>query len=405
MDSENTLTQLETTSEYTKSSDTESLRIGSAALVSISHGVHDGFSSFLPALLPLLIEKFALNNTMAGSLNLLHQLPALTQPLVGYLADRHNLRNAVIFAPAVTAICMTFLGNSPSIGFMLPLLFLSGLSSSALHVIGPVLLGRFSGSKLGRGMSFWMVGGELGFSIGPLLLVSILGVLSLRWLPVISLFGILISLILWLRLNNVTTVTKKTSVVVDWRTKIGELMHILVPASLLVMLRSLSHVSLTTFLPTFMTSQGSSLWFAGATFSIVGGAGVVGSLIAGTLSDRYGRKLFLAISFVMTPIVMLLFLRTQILWQQVVLLILMGFFGLSIMPVMMALVLGSSPNNRSLISGLYMAVSFLFLALASVVIGRLADLYSLRFTFSLSALVLLLGLPVLLLLPKEKKTA
>ncbi|MGB4596073.1 MAG: MFS transporter [Anaerolineaceae bacterium] len=383
----------------------EEFHADGAALVAVAHSVHDTFSSFFPALLPLLIEKFSMTNTMAGGLNLVIQLPALTQPLIGYIADKRNLRNAVAFAPAVTAICMTLLGVSPSIAAMIPLLLLAGLSSSALHVLGPVMSGRYSGSKLGKGMSFWMVGGELGYSMGPLLLVSVLGVLTLRWLPVLSLVGILTSVFLWFRLKEVTTVTERSSLKVDWRSKLGSLTKVLLPASILVLFRSMMHISLTTFLPTLMTTQGASLWFAGTSFSIVGAAGVVGSIFAGSLSDKFGRKPFLAMSFLTTPALMLLFLRAESMWLQIVLLALIGFFGLSIMPVLLALVLEAYPKDRSIVSGIYMMVNFLLMALASVIIGRLADLRSLEFTFSLSAIILLLGLPVLLFLPKDKKTA
>lgn len=377
-----------------------------AALVAVAHGVHDTFSSFFPALLPLLIEKFSMNNTMAGSLNLFIQLPSLIQPLIGYIADKRNLRNVIAFAPAVTAISMTLLGVVPSIGFMIPLLMLAGLSSAALHVLGPVMIGRYSGTKLGRGMSFWMVGGEFGYSLGPLILVSLLGVLSLRWLPVLSVFGILTSYLVWQRMKNITTMTDtvgQTGLKTDWRSKAGSLAKVLLPASTLVLFRSFMHISLTTFLPTLMTTQGASLWFAGVAFSIVGGAGVVGSIFAGSLSDRYGRKPFLVLSFLITPLLMLLFLRVHEVWLQIFFLSLIGFFGLSLMPVLLALVLETYPKDRSVVSGIFMMVNFLLMALASVVIGRLADLYSLSFTFNLSAVLLLIGLPILLLLPKEKK--
>lgn len=382
----------------------ESFHADGAALVAVAHGVHDTFSSFFPALLPILIEKFSMTNTMAGSLNLFIQLPALTQPLIGYIADKRNLRYAVAFAPAVTAICMTLLGVAPSIAVIIPLLLLAGLSSSGLHVLGPVMSGRYSGSRLGRGMSFWMVGGELGYAMGPLLLVSILGVLSIRWLPVLSLVGILTSVFLWSRLKDVTTVTEKTSLKIEWRSKLGSLTKVLLPASVLVLFRSLMHISLTTFLPTLLTTRGASLWFAGIAFAIVGGSGVFGSIFAGSLSDRFGRKPFLAMSFTATPVLMLLFLRANEVWLQIVLLALIGFFGLSIMPVLLALVLEAYPKDRSIVSGIYMMVTFLMMAVASVLIGRLADLRSLEFTFSLSAFVLLIGLPVLLLLPKDKKS-
>ena len=67
------------------------------------------------------------------------------------------------------------------------LLVLAGFSSAALHAVGPVMVGNTSGLRLGRGMSFWMVGGELGRTLGPILIVSAIGLITIketRWLMI-----------------------------------------------------------------------------------------------------------------------------------------------------------------------------------------------------------------------------
>ncbi|MDY6846540.1 MAG: MFS transporter, partial [Chloroflexota bacterium] len=142
------------------------------SVLAATHAIHDTYTAFLPALLPVLIEKFSMTNTAAGLLSVFLQIPSLLQPLIGRLADRRNLRLAIIFSPAFTGIAMSLLGVAPSYGILVLLLLSAGISSASLHAVAPVLGSTFSGSKLGKGMSFWMVGGELGRALGPLIIVT-----------------------------------------------------------------------------------------------------------------------------------------------------------------------------------------------------------------------------------------
>ena len=56
--------------------------------ISGGHFVNDVYTGFIPALLPVIIEKLSLSLTMAGSLTAVLQLPGIVNPLIGYLADR-----------------------------------------------------------------------------------------------------------------------------------------------------------------------------------------------------------------------------------------------------------------------------------------------------------------------------
>jgi FSR family fosmidomycin resistance protein-like MFS transporter len=64
------------------------------------------------------------------------------------------------------------------------------------------------------------------------------------------------------------------------------------------------------------------------------------------------------------------------------------------------LVQESTPDNRALANGLYMALSFVIRSLAVVALGVLGDLYSLRLAFAASAAIPLLGLPLVFALPQ-----
>jgi FSR family fosmidomycin resistance protein-like MFS transporter len=82
-------------------------------------------------------------------------------------------------------------------------------------------------------------------------------------------------------------------------------------------------------------------------------------------------------------------------------LLLMGFTGLSVTPVIMAMVQESFPNNRALANGVYMALGFVIRSGMIVAWGALGDWLGLRWAFAASAAAPLLGLPLVLLLPKR----
>lgn len=374
------------------------------ALVTGAHAMHDTYSGFLPALLPLLIEKFSLTNTLAGVLSLVYTIPAVLQPVIGFLADRVNLRVLIVFAPAITGLIMTSVGIVPSYSLLVVLLLFAGLSSSSLHSVGPGVGSHFSGRRIGRGMSFWMIGGEFGYSFGPLLATTAVGIIGLTRLPLLAIGGVLISLMLWFAMRDVDTRSVKREQSVDKAAFLSGLRKVMLPMVLLLVTRGLMAVMLSTFLPTFLRWQGASLGFAGAGMAIAGAAGVVGSYLAGNLSDSFGRRRTLLISILATPVMMLLFLHTRG-WVQVVFLMFSGFFGLALLPVMIATIMEYFKETRSFANGIYMALNFIITALAGVLAGRLADVYGWTVTFTIASVMVFMGVFALLLMPRDGSSA
>lgn len=158
---------------------------------------------------------------------------------------------------------------------------------------------------------------------------------------------------------------------------------------------------LTTYLPTFLSEEGADLFFAGASLSVLELAGVVGALLGGSLSDRLGRRSILFASMLATPLLMFVFLTIGR-WLHILLLLAMGLTALSVTPVIMALVQESFPDNRALANGAYMALSFVLRSVVIVILGAIGDLFSLRVAFVVGAVVPLLGLPLILLLPRKR---
>jgi FSR family fosmidomycin resistance protein-like MFS transporter len=370
--------------------------------ISTAHAAHDTFSGFLPPLLPILIENLAITKTAAGLLSIFMRIPNLFQPFIGYLADHYNLKILVILAPAITAIVMSLVGVAPTYAWVALLVFLAGASSAAIHAVAPVISGRLSGANLGRGMSYWMVGGELGRVLGPLLIVVAIDKMGLKNTPWIMLIGILASLMLYFALKNtpVQIIPKEDSgpQIKAVFKKMGALM---VPMFVLLALRGLLFAGSTMYLPTYLMEKGSGLVFSGAALSILEGAGIVGALLGGSISDRIGRKTIIIFSILTTPLFTFFFLFSSgifsVLW-----LICIGFSMLSISPPMMALVQESFSESRSLANGIYMAINFITSSTGIYLVGLMGDRYSLSTAISISAIAMLVGFPLIFFLPDAK---
>jgi len=372
--------------------------------LSAGHAVHDTYSAFLATLLPLFIKNLGISTTQAGLLSVFMQGPSLLQPFIGHLADRVNLRPLFILAPTVTAMMMSLLGLAPSYGFMALFLVVVGISSASLHAVGPVLAGNLSGKNLGRGMGFWMVGGEMGRTLGPLVIVSALQVLTLRGTPWLMVGGMLTSLLLYRLLSGTPVRPASVGQGLPWRQALRAMMPLLAPLAGILTVRAFMMSALTTYLPTFLNQNGAALWLAGVSLSLLEGAGVVGAMMGGSISDRLGRRVVIFVSLLVTPLLMFVFLAVNG-WLQFPLLLLMGFSALSTTPVVMAMVQESFPQNRALANGVYMALGFTIRALMIVAWGALGDWMGLHTAFIASAVVPLLGLPLVFLLPIRNRVS
>lgn len=374
---------------------------GRVLIFSAAHMIHDIYSAFLAPLLPILIVNLSISKVEAGLLAVYIQAPSLIQPVIGHWADRRNLSLVVCIAPTFSAIIMSWLGLIPNYLTLAFLLILAGINSAGIHAIGPVLVGNFSGKSLGRGMSLWMVGGELARTVGPLLIVSAIHLLTLEKTPYLLVIGLLFSITSYVQFRNVSFHSHPHQNQYSLITGLRQMHHIMIPLAAIIFVRSFLAVSLTLYLPTFLTEEGSNLWYAGASLSVLEGAGVFGALLGGSLSDLFGRRYILLISMSCAPLFLFLFLHVQGIYQIFVLLA-VGFVLLATTPVLMALVQENFPKNRALANGSYMALNFVIRSIVTVLVGGLGDFIGLRHAFEISAVVMILGIPVLFFLPDRK---
>lgn len=368
--------------------------------LSIGHWIFDTYQAFLPAFLPIFLNTFSLTNMQGGVLSAFNQFPSLLQPVIGYISDRRNLRWIVILAPAIGAVTMSLLGVMPGYWMIALLLLTSGFSSAGLHAVGPAIAGKLSGEKIGRGMSFWMVAGELGRAMGPLAVVTMIKVFGLKSTPLLMIFGLGASVLLYFKLSKIPNHSVPNEALTNWKPALKKVFPFVAAISSINLAMTFLITGISTFLPLFLTGQGSTLWFAGASLTVLQIAGVAGAMVSGIWSDKIGRKPLLILAILISPIALVLFIFTSG-FLRIVFLLIMGFTMISAQPVLMAWIQQSYPDQRALANGVYMAITFVIRSVIVIVIGWMGDQLGLRNAFLVCAGIVLVALPIVLLTPSN----
>jgi len=369
-------------------------------IVSSAHAMHDTYSGFIAPLLPFLIERFSLLKAEAGLLILVYQGISILQPIIGRIGDRKNLRKFALVAPAVTAVFISLLGTAPSFPVALLYCLIAGISSATMHATLPVVVSGLSGDNVGKGMSIWMVGGELGVMLGPILVTAVIATFSMQATPWLMLGGFIASLVLSFLLKDLPY--HNSSVKQQVKIPIKDLITILLPMAGIITMRSLLRTSSQVYLPVFLIENGASVWFAGISLSIVQGIGVIGTILGGILSDRLGYRITMILSLTLSALAMLAFSSSQG-YAQIAFMSIMSISSLMVLPVALAVVHRSFPENRSFANGLYLAMLFAINALSGVATGYIYDQIGGQQTFFWSGWAAFLGVPFIFLLPREEK--
>lgn len=358
--------------------------------VCAAHFINDFYVAFLAPLLPLVVSRFHLSLTLAGLLaTILNTSAAISQPLFGAFADQMRRRLLVIFGPALTVAAMGLMGVAPSYSALIVLLLIAGTGTATFHPQGASTAGIASGTRKGVGLSLFVAGGELGYSLGPVLIALAVAAygLSVTWL--VALPGVVACGVLWwiLRSHTVAPAPRAQSLGADLR-------GVFRPMALLwtvVVLRTIIISSYITFLPLLLRERGGSLVAGGAAVFLFGGAGAIGGLFGGTLSDRLGRRAVLAASFLLGAPMLLVFIRSHGAWAYVAL----ALGGISIyLSAATTIVMAQEvlPHRASVASSIVMGLAWGTAGVSLTGVGALADAIGLPW-----ALAAVLGLAAIAL--------
>ena len=374
----------------------------SVLVISGGHFFHDIYSHFLSPVLPLIISQLGITYSQAGLLTVFHRSPSLLNPYIGEFVSKKDPSLILPASIVISTTAMCFITVAPSYIILAVLIMTMGLSSCFLHILSPVMIKKYSGKRTGTGMSFYMLGGELARSAGP---VIILGAVSI-WgkdkvyylLPAAYIYAGIV--FLKFRKKPGTEDNRGTVRETGFFKVLREMKFFF--SALLVILIARSSITsvLNAFLPAYMVSKGFSLWFSGVSLSILQFSGAAGTFFSGYISDRIGKNTALLIATAVSPILMFMFIFTTGA-VSFVFLIMTGLSAFSISPVLLAYVQDRSGTNPTACSSIFMTADFLTISLSVVMAGFIGDRFGLSSAFITCSIISLAAFPSVILLKKR----
>jgi len=369
------------------------------AALSSGHLATDLAQGSLPALLPFLKAEFDLTYTMASALVLAATISSsLIQPLFGLWSDA---RGALWLLPAgvgLAGVGMALAAAAPSYPLTFLAVLAAGLGVAAYHPEGSKFASYASGSRRASGMSFFSVGGNIGFALGPVYASALILSLGLKGGLLIALPGLAVATGLVLVLRYLASFAPNESPreqrAAAAKTETRGLVFLLV----VVGLRSVAHMGLFTFIPLWEIHNGHGEAYGTFVLALFLFAGAVGTLLGGPLADRFGRRPVLRGSFIAaTPLILVYVLVGGPIGVAAVTLsgaCVIGTFGVSLVMSQEYM-----PGRVGMASGLSIGLAIGLGGVAALVLGALADTVDLETAVLATAIGPTLALGVSFLLP------
>ena len=165
-------------------------------MISITHLLNDMMQSVIPAVYPLLKEKFGFTFAQIGIITLVFQMTSsLLQPFIGLYADRHPRPYSLAAGMCFTLLGLFTLSVAPGFVPILLAVGLIGCGSSVFHPESSRVAQLASGGRKGLAQSIFQVGGNAGGAMGPLLAALVVipfGQASIGWFALAAILAILI---------------------------------------------------------------------------------------------------------------------------------------------------------------------------------------------------------------------
>ncbi|MEI7556458.1 MFS transporter [Candidatus Chlorohelix sp.] len=385
-------------------------KIGLSALA-LGHLTVDMQTSSLAVMIPFLYATFKLDYGAAALIITLNSLTSsFIQPLFGILSDKKPLAWLLPLGCVMAAVGMVLVLFMPDYWLVLLAVIFSGLGSAAYHPEGSRNANYVSGPNKATGVSFFFVGGNLGFTLGPIYLtfmVAIFGTPGALALLIPGAIGFIALLRLQPLLSRYRAAAvarqigkKKARVIVSNGQSVRVTMSILMGV---ISLRSVIQTGMVAFIPLYFINQEGGKEYGAFLLSAFLFAGAVGTLLGGRLADLLGTRTIMIGSMLITFATLLLFLNSSG-FIQVISLAIAGAALISASSLTVVLAQAAMPDNIGLASGLTLGLGFGAGGIGAAALGKYADFAGLGQTMFVIAL-LPLGVMLLswLLRPERKE--
>lgn len=368
--------------------------------ISFSHLLNDMMQSVIPAVYPIIKEKFNFSFTQIGIITLVFQLSSsVLQPFIGLYTDRRPKPFSLAIGMGLTLTGLVILSMAASFYTFLLAVAVVGLGSSIFHPESSRVAQLASGGKKGLAQSIFQVGGNFGSSLGPLLAALIVipyGQSSIIWFTLAALTAILILLRVgqWYRERLLNTqATGRHGLIVNRRVISRKKIIFSISILLLLIFSKYFYMASMTSYYTFYLIHKFGVSVQQSQFYLFAflAAVAVGTIIGGPLGDRFGRKYVIWFSILGAAPFALILPHAGLL-GTIVLAVIIGLVLASAFSAILVYATDLVPGKVGLIAGMFFGFAFGIAGIASAFFGWLADKTSIEFVFEVCAYLPLIGL-------------
>ena len=378
-----------------------------AVIIALAHGLNDAYASFIPPLLPRIMDDLGLSIALAATLAVTFSIASsLPQPLFGYLADRHGRRIFAVAGPLVSGVFVALIGLAPTFGILVLLLLLGGLGSAAFHPPGASYAVRVSAGRGGGARySIFAFGGSLGFALGPLVAVGLVQWRGMEGLWVAMLPAVILMPLLFLGLPSGR---REAAAAQPPPALKVVLKHLAGPLGLIFGISATMAFVQRTFLtmePIIVADAGGSETLGAVALTVYLGAQALGTVTGGMLADRVDRRLLLVqlCLWALPAHLLAVWLGPQT-GLGLATVGLAGFLGMATLPPIVVMAQEMVPSGAAVTSGIVMGLAWATGSLGVLVTGTLADVIGPQQATLLSMPVIVVAI-VLALHPALKQSA
>jgi MFS transporter, FSR family, fosmidomycin resistance protein len=395
-------------------------------LISAGHMMTHWYPATFFVLLPLIGNEIGLSFSQIGSIVTCQYVAGAVSNLPGGMAVDVIGRKGLLMAVALAWIGLPYLvmGLSHSYWMLLVCAALVGIGNNLWHPTAIPLLAQNHPGRSGLVVSIHAMGGHIGDAVAPLAAGAMLAVLSWRDVVILNFIpGVIASILLLMLLgqsgigagpdgmdakagnktgNKTGEKAGKSAISLD-----GVLSLLadrtVVTLSLGSAMRSLTAMTLLTFLPVFLAREMgySPGWIGGLLFALQA-AGFVAAPVSGHLSDRMGRRNIIVASMAMSGVVLLFMALAGRSPAFALFVAVLGFFLFATRSVLQAWLLDAVPKHLGGTAiGILFGAQAIGAAIGPIIAGEIADHWGLTVTFYFLAATIVIANLFILITPAE----
>ena len=378
--------------------------------ISFAHLLNDMMQSVIPAVYPIIKDKFNFSFTQIGIITRTYQFASsVLQPFIGFYTDKHPKPFSLSIGMCFTLIGLIVLSTASTFHTFLLAVSLVGIGSSVFHPESSKVAQLASGGRKGLAQSIFQVGGNFGSSLGPLLAALIVlpfGQPAIIWFTLAALLAILILLRVgkWYKAHLHVKLTARGNTQMENANTLPrkKVVGSLIILFFLVFSKYFYMASMTSYFTFFLIEKFNvSVQHSQLYLFIFLAAVAAGTIAGGPLGDRFGRKYIIWFSILGTAPFALLMPHVG-LWATIILAVFVGLILSSAFSAILVYATDLVPGKVGMIAGLFFGLAFGMGGIASAFWGWLADKTNIEFVFNICAYLPLIGI-ITAFLPNVKR--